>query len=313
MSKECHCGIVGLPNVGKSTLFNFLTESSIAKSGNFPFCTIEPNKAVVPYKDEDLEILKEKFKSKKKVYSNIEIIDIAGLIAGASQGEGLGNKFLSHIREVNAIIHVVRCFDDKLITHLTNVDPITDLEIILAELRIADLETVEKMIKKAKVDAVLLKELKEIEHKLQTEQSIAGCNLPLLSAKPFLVLGNGEKTEYVTAMSEYCNKNSIIFLNFDFNKGNKQNINLLLKELFKLLDLSFFFTVGPEEARSWLVPKNVNAKTAAAEIHTDISDKFIKAEVFNISEINSKYRVRQEGKEYILKPGDIINFKHNAR
>lgn len=310
--KTHECGIVGLPNVGKSSLFNFLTKSNQAKSENYPFCTIEPNEAMVFYEDSRLKTLREFSKSEKIVESYIKFKDIAGLVEGASNGEGLGNKFLAHIREVDIILHVVRCFDDGQVTHVMDeINPIKDLEIILTELRLADKETIENMKKKSR-NADLTKELERIENLIDNESTEIISDLPLLSCKPFIVLGNGNSPELVKKLSEYCLKKGIKFVNFNIAEKDLKNITILLKEVFALLKIIFFFTTGKIESRSWAIKEETTAKESAREIHNDISEKFIKAEVFNFNEINTKYRVRQEGKEYKVKDGDIINFKHNG-
>jgi len=313
------CGIVGLPNVGKSSLFNFLTQSNKAKSENYPFCTIEPNESVVFFEDYRVTDLKNFSSSKKEVFSPIMITDIAGLVEGASSGEGLGNKFLSHIREVDVIMHVVRCFDDKDVSHVTESGhPVQDLEVIFTELRIADKETIENMRKKTK-DKQVLEDLNYAEKCIDEEISFSS-TLPLLCAKPFFVLGNGEDLQLIEDLKKYTTSRNIKFINFDvkkvsdpaFAKYSKENIANLCSEIFQLLKIIFFFTTGKEESRAWAIKEGINAKEAAAEIHTDISNRFIKATVFNINEIKTKYRVRNEGKDYIVKDGDIIVFQHNA-
>lgn len=312
--KTHKCGIVGLPNVGKSSLFNFLTESNQAKSENYPFCTIDPNKSLVFFKDPRVKDLMNFSKSERPVYSSLEIIDIAGLVKGASDGEGLGNQFLAHIREVDAICHVVRCFDNEDIVHvMDNVDPVRDLEVILLELKLADLETLANMKSRNSKNPELISKLEEVEKLIQNGDNKIETDLPLLSNKPFLVLGNGTDLKYVNKISEYCLEHNIKFINFNIDEKNPENITLLLKEIFNLLNIIFFFTTGKQESRSWAIKEGTNAKNAAGEIHTDISNKFIKAEVFNFSELNNSKKIyRNEGKDYIVKNGDIINFKHNG-
>lgn len=312
MGKFVKCGIVGLPNVGKSTLFNLLTNSEQAKSENYPFCTIDPNKAIVNYIDERVDELSKINQSQKNIYSALEIIDIAGLVEGASNGEGLGNQFLSHIREVEAIIHVVRCFPDEDVVHVADkVDPVDDLEIIQTELRLADKETVEKMKKKQAKNSIMLAKLENVEKVLNKgENPYEDVDLPLLSSKPFIVLGNGCQNIYTDKIQSYCEKNSLVFLHFDFNDKDLSQMNKLFSLIFKLLHVIFYFTSGKQETRSWAILEGTNAKEAAREIHTDICERFIKAEVYNFRELGTKYRTRQEGAEYIVKDGDIILFKH---
>lgn len=315
MSKTYHCGIVGLPNVGKSTLFNLITNSEQAKSENYPFCTIEPNEATVFYLDERVDKLSNITGSAKKIYSPVKIVDIAGLVEGASKGEGLGNQFLHNIRETDCIIHVVRCYENSDVIHvMDDVNPIRDLEIIFTELRLADMETIDKMKNKFKKDPQMYTKLENVEKLINAENMNIKEDLPLLCCKPFIVLGNGENNKYVEIMKEYCNKHNLIFINFDFNNKNSEDLNNLLKHIFQILNVIFFFTSGKQETRSWAILNGTNAKDAAAEIHTDISKNFIKVEIYNYSDIitGNKPRVRQEGKEYIIKDGDIALFKHNG-
>ena len=309
------CGIVGLPNVGKSTLFNALTNSSKAQAENFPFCTIEPNLGVVPIVDERLDILTNISNSKKKIYTTISFVDIAGLVEGASKGEGLGNKFLSHIREVDAIIHMIRCFDSN---DIHNVDPIRDLEIIQTEMKLADLESIQKRLDKkikkniSKDQIQILetaldyinndKQIDEI-YKLYEKKDIEMSGL--LSLKPNLYVCNvGEESvvngnKYTQKFIEkYGDKNTIIIsaeienqlnslsdqerTNYMDMLGIKESgISILSKKGYKLLNLETFFTSGPEESRAWIIDKNCLAPKAAGKIHTDFEKGFIKVETIS--------------------------------
>ena len=333
------CGIVGLPNVGKSTLFNALTNSSIAQAENFPFCTIEPNVGNVPVQDDRLDKLSEISKSKKKIYTSISFIDIAGLVKGASKGEGLGNKFLSHIREVDAIIHMIRCFESDDIQNVNkNVDPIRDLEIIETEMKLADIESIEKRLEKrnknknSDLQNEILKNtleginnnknLLEILKKYdQKEIKMTG----LLSLKPKLYVcnveeeniskGNTHTKSFISLKDD--EKNSFMELLKIKNTG----LNSLIKKGYNLLELETFFTSGPEESRAWTIQKNCIAPDAAGVIHSDFKKGFIRAETIsfedfvNLSgwqECRNKGKMRLEGKDYIVKDGDILNFRFNT-
>lgn len=326
-------GIVGLPNVGKSTLFNALTKKSVPAE-NYPFCTIDPSVGVVAVPDERLSKLSEFSKSKKTVPAAVEFVDIAGIVKGASEGEGLGNKFLSNIREVDAIAQVVRIFEDPDIIHVGGkVDPLTDIEIINLELILADSETVNKRIgnverdvKRGMKEAVLESEaLKKIKEKLDagklaqeavfTELELPLVkNLHLLTMKPIL---------YILNTSEASDK-----ANFDYSKipgpyvvidsvfGT--GLDTLISEGYKLLDLMTYFTTGEDETRAWTILRNSTAPIAGTAIHTDFKDKFIKAEVIEWNKLleagsygaaREKGWVRTEGKEYIVKDGDVIEFR----
>jgi GTP-binding protein YchF len=353
------CGIVGLPNVGKSTLFNALTNSSKAQAANFPFCTIDPNVGVVPVPDERLDKLVEISKSKKKISTAIEFVDIAGLVKGASKGEGLGNKFLSHIREVDAIIHMIRCFDSDDIQNVNpTVDPIRDLEIIETEMMLADLESIQKRLEKnnkKNVDEEQLKILKialdcidhgkdikilhdQFEKKLLSQSS-------LLSLKPKIFVCNVDEAsvqngnQYTEAfIKKFSEKNTLIVSADIENQINqleseeKKNymemiglkrtgLNMLIQKGYSILELDTYFTSGPEETRAWTIQKNCTAPKAAGEIHTDFEKGFIRAEtiaygdfITNQGWVNSKTngKMRLEGKDYIVKDGDILNFRFNT-
>ena len=353
------CGIVGLPNVGKSTLFNALTNSSKAQAENFPFCTIEPNLGIVPIVDERLDSLTKISNSKKKIYTTISFVDIAGLVKGASKGEGLGNKFLSHIREVDAIIHMIRCFDSDDIQNVNNdINPLRDLEIILTETKLADLESIQKRLDKKNKKNFSSEQIEILEmaqdyinndknindiHKLfeKKEIEISG----LLSLKPSLYVCNVDEesiakgNEYTRKFIDiYGEKNTIIIsaeienqLN-TLNDAEKKNymdilgikeagIKTLSKKGYNLLGLETFFTSGPEESRAWTINKNCLAPQAAGKIHTDFEKGFIKAETISYEDfvdykgwINSKNsgKMRLEGKDYIVKDGDVLNFRFNT-
>jgi len=353
------CGIVGLPNVGKSTLFNALTNSTKALSGNFPFCTIEPNVGVVPVVDTRLDKLVQISNSKKKIYTSITFVDIAGLVKGASKGEGLGNKFLSHIREVDAIVHLLRCFDSADIQNVNpNVDPIRDLEIIETEMKLADLESIQKRTDKKNKKNLDEKELELLNQALELinndkpidslkqnfdkkEISSSG----LLSIKPKLYVCNVDEgsiqngNEYTEQVKNSLNIDNTLVISADIenqinqlNNDEKENfmkvmgikttgLNNLINKGYKLLELNTFFTSGPEESRAWTIEKDSLAPTAAGKIHTDFEKGFIRAETVSYDDfldndgwVNSKNngKMRLEGKDYIVKDGDILNIRFNS-
>ena len=353
------CGIVGLPNVGKSTLFNALTNSSKAQTENFPFCTIDPNIGIVPVPDQRLDQLVLISKSKKKINTTISFVDIAGLVRGASKGEGLGNKFLSHIREADAIIHMIRCFESGDIQNVNpNVDPVRDLEIIETEMKLADLETIQKRLDKRNKKNFSNEQLKILEVALNCineDQNIEILNenfsnkelnlTGLLSIKPKLYVcnvdeksiekGNGYTKDFV---EKFLEKNTIIISADIENQINqledeeKKNymkminlkdtgLNILIKKVYELLQLETFFTSGPDESRAWTIPKNCTAIKAAGIIHTDFEKGFIKSETVSYNDfvqnngwLNSKAngKMRLEGKDYIVKDGDVLNFRFNT-
>ena len=354
------CGIVGLPNVGKSTLFNALTNSSKAQAENFPFCTIDPNIGIVPVPDKRLDELAKISSSKKKINTSISFVDIAGLVKGASKGEGLGNKFLSHIREVDAIIHMIRCFDSDDIQNVnSNVDPIRDLEIIETEMKLADLDSIQKRLdkkNKKNVEEIQLNILEKAMQLIDEDKSLQDLEKEyekkdlnqcgLLSSKPKIYVCNIDEQSIEKGnkysdklISKYGEKNSLIIsaeietqINQLENEQEKikymeminmkeTGLNSLIKKGYDLLSLETFFTSGPEETRAWTITKNCTAPKAAGEIHTDFEKGFIRAETISYEEY-IKYngesgskeagKLRQEGKDYIVKDGDIFNFLFNV-
>jgi ribosome-binding ATPase len=353
------CGIVGLPNVGKSTLFNALTNSSKAQAENFPFCTIDPNVGIVPVPDERLNTLAEISKSKKKINTTISFVDIAGLVKGASKGEGLGNKFLSHIREVDAIIHMIRCFDSDDIQNVNpTVDPIRDLEIIETEMMLADLESIQKRLEKNNKKSIDEEQLKILEIALDCinnskDIQILHNQFPkkllnqsgLLSVKPKIFVCNVDEAsvqngnQYTKVfIKKFGEKNTLIVSADIENQINqleyeekdnymemiglkKTGLNMLIQKGYNILELETYFTSGPEETRAWTIQKNCTAPKAAGEIHTDFEKGFIRSEtvayedfIANQGWLNSKTngKMRLEGKDYIVKDGDILNFRFNT-
>ncbi len=353
------CGIVGLPNVGKSTLFNALTNSSKAQAANFPFCTIDPNVGVVPVPDKRLETLAKISNSKKTINTTISFVDIAGLVKGASKGEGLGNKFLSHIREVDAIIHMIRCFDSEDIQNVNpTVDPVRDIEIIETEMMLADLESIQKRLEKnvkKNIDEEILKILNEAMDCINNNQDFSKLKNKfdkkklnqsgLLILKPKIFVCNVDE-QSVQIGNDYTNqfiakfgKENTLIVSADIEnqinaldlseKKNYMNmiglketgLNLLIKKGYKILDLETYFTSGLEETRAWTIQKNCTAPIAAGEIHTDFQKGFIRAETISYDDFvanngwyNSKLngKMRLEGKDYIVKDGDVLNFRFNT-
>lgn len=356
-------GIVGLPNVGKSTLFNALTKSEI-EAENYPFCTIDPNIGIVEVPDKRLNEIDKLIHSKKIIKTVIEFVDIAGLVKGASQGEGLGNKFLTNIRNVDAIIHVVRCYENENVTHVEgSIDPKRDIEIIETELILKDIETVSKRIEKIKRDVKAGRNLEEYKlledllshlndgnnlNKLNIEHDLMR-ELNLLTDKPILFVVNVSENDII----ESENNNQLVELHEYLKSRNENYINIcssleqeisgldeaeqkeylkefgveepvlnsLIRKAYKMLSLHTFFTAGVQEIRAWTIQLNDNAYDAAGKIHTDFQKGFIKAEVYHFSDL-IKYKnelgvkeaglIKQEGKEYIVRDGDIMLFKFNV-
>ena len=351
------CGIVGLPNVGKSTLFNALTASKNAEAANFPFCTIDPNIGIVDVIDERLDKLAKLSNSKKKIYTNITFVDIAGLVKGASKGEGLGNKFLSHIREVDAIIHLVRCFDSEKITHVNSkISPSNDLETIKTEIILSDIEIIQKKLEKGKKKLLENKEIKILEEKLSQldknqelkinneEENKFLSSIGLLSIKPKIIVCNVDEenlskgNQYTEEVKNKYPNEKIINICADIEDQlsgldknekeafmqdiglNKTGLYQLIKEGYDLLKLDTFFTSGPEESRAWTIRKNTHAPKAASVIHTDFKKNFIRAEAVSCQDFikygsaekckeNGKLRI--EGKDYVVKDGDVLYFRVN--
>lgn len=365
MPTQLSCGIVGLPNVGKSTLFNALTANQ-APSSNYPFCTIEPNVGIVEVLDPRIKQLSDLSKSQKLVYATVKFVDIAGLVKGASKGEGLGNKFLTNIRETDAICHVVRCFDSTDIIHVAGtVDPIADIEVINLELCLSDLQSAENIIERLEKQVKSKKELipaldamkKVSEHlnkslpmrtlELTDKEKEALKPYPFLTSKKVLYVANVSENDLPSMENAYVQKvrayaqsegNSVITicarleeeisqLPKEEQKGfletlglTESGLNRLARESFHMLDLITYLTTGEIETRAWTIHKGMSAVEAAAEIHTDISKGFIRAEVVSFDDM-IKYssrvaarehgKARSEGKEYTVKDGDVILFMHN--
>lgn len=362
-------GIVGLPNVGKSTLFNAITHAG-AESANYPFCTIEPNVGVVAVPDDRLEKLAEIYKSKKIVPTAIEFYDIAGLVKGASKGEGLGNKFLSHIREVEAIVHVVRCFENVDVVHVDgNINPLRDIETINLELIFSDMELLEKRLERcqrqAKLDKVIAFEVDVIKKALSAlengksvrtldlsiEENEVIRNYNLLSSKPVIYAANvteedladdGGSNPFVAQVKEFALteeaevilvsaqiEEEISQLDEDERKEflndlglDKSGLDKLIQASYKLLGLISYLTAGPMESRAWTIKKGTPAPQAAGKIHSDIERGFIRAETIayddlvahggNMASAKEKGLVRIEGKDYIMKDGDVVLFRFNV-
>jgi ribosome-binding ATPase len=327
-------GIVGFPNVGKSTLFKAITRKEVECS-NYAFCTIDPNVGIVSVPDSRIQEISKVILTKKKTYPTIEFVDIAGLVQGASQGKGLGNRFLSHIRETNLVVYVLRAFKEKqIVSTRSNIDPLEEAELLETELALKDMELIDKRIyslekekragrKEAFFESETLIKAKEILEQgkilfeanfTQEEEKIISL-YSFLTFKPRIYLVNGKQEDLSQeARKKLSEKN---FLVVDVKEIKESEIDVLVKEAYKLLNLITFFTAGPEEIRAWKIKKGSKAPEAGGVIHSDFHDKFIKAVVVDWQELVekggfAKAKKRLEGKNYVVQDGDVIEIKHGA-
>ncbi len=339
-------GIVGLPNVGKSTLFQSLTKKQIDRA-NYPFCTIDPNVGVVTVPDERVDQLTKLTKSAKKIYTTIEFIDIAGLVKGANEGEGLGNKFLANIREADAVLYILRIFkNDKIVNTQNQINPLEDKEILDAEMALKDLATLEKVFDKRNIEEadVIKKAMTILEKgemlygKIDDKEEEILKQYQLLTLKPRFFLLNGSQEELTDKIKNDFENNDFPYIVVDilneFEIGelkdeekkdlgitDESKLDLLIKKAYQLLDLITFLTTGSDETRAWTLKQGSAAPQAGGAIHTDFEDNFIKADVINwqdlinvggIAQAREKGLIRTEGKNYIIQDGDVIEIKHGA-
>jgi len=355
------CGIVGLPNVGKSTLFNALTQTAAAQAANYPFCTIDPNVGVVNVPDPRLDRLAEMSKSKKVVHAAIEFVDIAGLVKGASQGEGLGNQFLSHIREADAIVQVVRCFEDENVHHVTgSVDPVRDIEIINTELILADIQTIETRLPKVQKESKANPKARDHAAYLETLLGHLRAGTPLsslpsleadyiydlhlLTAKPVIyvfnvdeaTLADSTKQDALRALVAPSRSVFVCAQLEDEIKGlepddaaellasygvSETGLTQLVHVAYDTLGLQSYLTAGVQEIRAWTIKKGSTAPQAAGVIHGDFERGFIAAAIYDYDDLISAGseqaakaagKLRTEGKEYVMRPGDVVEFRFNV-